>query len=235
LTAIVVLSGCGGDDDSGGETTTPASAEANGDPGKTERQGRDASAQGSQPNSESPDSQQGQQGSNVPQPEGGAEQKITPQQRQQATKASIALESPAFQGGTALSARYTCDGENVSPPLSWPDVPGGTEELVIFVLNFLPVNEALFFDWAVAGLDPGLREIEEGKLPPGAVVGKNSFGKRGYALCPQEKGKEERYAFLIYAIPEALSPSPGFDPLELREAVIQQAGSAGVRIVPYKP
>jgi len=221
LAAVLVLTGCGGGNDSSDTAAsgTSASSEAEGDSAK---QGKGADEEGKQSKSDA------KQGSNAPQSEGEPEPGITPQQRKKATTASVTLESPAFKSGTALPAKYTCDGGNVSPPLKWSGLPPEAAELVLFVLNFQPVDEALFFDWAVAGIDPATEGIEEGKLPPGAVVGKNSFGKRGYSLCPPEAGKSETYAFLLFAIPEALEPEAGFDSLTLREEVLAQHGNAGI-------
>ena len=191
-------------------------------------------ATGEQPsNKSSSNSSKSKPSSKAPLPEGEREPGITPQQRKKATTASLTLESPAFKGGTALPARFTCDAKNTSPPLRWPAVPAGTGELVLIALNLLPVEGALFFDWAVAGLDPSLTELKEGELPQGAILGTNSFGKRAYGLCPPSKGKEERYLFMLYAIPEALNPKPGFDPLQLREEVLAEHGDVGLLATSY--
>ena len=70
------------------------------------------------------------------------------------------LESPAITAAPAhpgrLAATYTCDGKDSWPELRWSGVPAGTAELVLFAMNVQPVEEKLFVDWAVAGLDPGL-------------------------------------------------------------------------------
>ena len=150
--------------------------------------------------------------------------------------ADISLETPssppsATGGPQALSAQYTCDGKNTSPALRWQGVPGGTAELVLFAMNLRPVNETLFFDWAVAGLSPDLEEIPAGKLPEGAVVGRNSFGKTGYGICPQ--GGEETYMFTLFALPKKLSPAQGFDPLALRKSVAGASGNVGLLALSY--
>jgi phosphatidylethanolamine-binding protein (PEBP) family uncharacterized protein len=138
---------------------------------------------------------------------------------------------PSSRGPPALPAEYTCDGKNTSPALSWQGVPEGTAELVLFVMNTQPVGGKLFFDWAVAGLSPDLEEIEAGKLPKGAVVGRNSFGKTGYAICPE--GSSESYVFLLFALPKKLSPSQGFEPLALRKAVSEVSSNAGLMALSY--
>ncbi len=221
LAALLALSGCGGGSSS--ETTAANSTNDNAESGKDSAAG--AASKGTQSPAE--ESGNGKQGSNVSQPNGEREPGITPEQRRKATTADISLESPTLTAGAGIPARHTCAGEDESPPLKWSGLPDDAAELVLLVLNSNPVNEALFFDWAVAGLDPSLEGIEEGKLPPGAVVGKNSFGKNGYSICPPEAGKSESYVFMLYAIPEVLSPEEGFDPLPLREAVVDQSGHVG--------
>jgi phosphatidylethanolamine-binding protein (PEBP) family uncharacterized protein len=150
--------------------------------------------------------------------------------------ASMTLQSPSSQpssgGPAALSAQYTCDGKNTSPALSWQGVPGGTAELALLVMNIQPVEGKLFFDWAVAGLSPELEQIEAGKLPGGAVVGRNSFGKSGYGICPEGGG--ETYMFTLLALPKKLSPSQGFDPLAFRKAALEASGNAGLLALSYQ-
>lgn len=239
--AMLALAGCGGDDDSsegnttGNTTEQSAGAEAgdnDGAGGKASEGDGEGAGKGTGGGEDGDaGAQGGQQGPGAAQPEGEREPGITPQQRQKATAASLTLTSPAFQPGKALPSVHTCDGADTSPPLRWTGVPDGTAELVLLTLNFQPVNEALFFDWAVAGLDPGLASLEAGKLPPGAVLGKNSFGKRGYSICPPSGS--ETYIFMLYAIPSSLDLEAGFDPLAAREAVLDQAGDVGLLSATY--
>ncbi|MFP5388553.1 MAG: YbhB/YbcL family Raf kinase inhibitor-like protein [Thermoleophilia bacterium] len=147
----------------------------------------------------------------------------------------MTLTSPSSQsssaGPQALPATYTCDGKGTSPALSWQGVPQGTAELVLFAMNVQPVEGKLFFDWAVAGLNPELEEIEAGKLPKGVVVGRNGFGKTGYEICPESGG--ETYMFTVFALPKKLSPSQGFDPSALRKEVLDASGNVGLLALGY--
>jgi phosphatidylethanolamine-binding protein (PEBP) family uncharacterized protein len=142
----------------------------------------------------------------------------------------MSLQSPAIppsgEGPGALPATYTCDGKDSWPTLRWGGVPPGTSELAVFAMSVQPVEEQLFVDWAVAGLDPGLEGIEAGQLPKGAVVGTNGFGKRGYSICPSGTG--EIYMFAVYALPTRLSPQKGFDARELRKEVLAASGNVGL-------
>ena len=149
----------------------------------------------------------------------------------------MTLESPNLVAGAGsvrqLPAKYTCDGTNTWPTLHWKGTPAGTAELALFAMNVQPVGGKLFFDWAVAGLDPGLEEIEAGKLPKGAVVGRNSFGQNGYSICPGGQG--EIYVFALYALPKKLAANRGFDPRDQRKAVLDVSGNAGLLAMSYGP
>jgi phosphatidylethanolamine-binding protein (PEBP) family uncharacterized protein len=142
----------------------------------------------------------------------------------------MSLESPAIQAVEgnpgSLSPVYTCDGENSWPAMSWRGVPADTAELALFVMNVQPVEDQLFVDWAVSGIDPDLSGIEAGKLPPGAVVGQNGFGRKGYSLCPAGRG--EIYMFAVYALPNRLGLRPGFDAREARAQVLETSGNVGL-------
>lgn len=228
LVAILALSGCGGSDDSADTATSEASpagaeAEKNG-----EKQGKAASGQGAGQSEKASSPKQGSGGS-----EGEREPGITPEQERQATTADIKLESPSFKNGAALPAKYTCDGKNTWPALRWSGLPPEAGELVLLVLSVDPAEQKLLFDWAVGGLDPSLTSIEEGKLPPGAVVGENSFGKDGYAICPKP-GTAQNYIFMLFAIPKALDPKPGFEARPFREEVLAEHGSVGLLNAPYQ-
>jgi phosphatidylethanolamine-binding protein (PEBP) family uncharacterized protein len=168
-------------------------------------------------------------------PKGEPEPGITPQQRREATVASMRLDSPSVPpssgGPGALPVQYTCDGKSTSPALHWQGVPEGTAELVLFAMNLQPVQGKLFFNWAVAGISPTSEEIKAGQLPKGAVVGRNSFGKVDYELCPE--GSTETYMFALFAIPQKLSPSRGFDPFALRKEVTDTSGNVGLLALSY--
>jgi phosphatidylethanolamine-binding protein (PEBP) family uncharacterized protein len=233
--AALAVSGCGGADGSAAQATStaastststrqaeaarPSSSAAGG-----HKQGKAGGKPGGQAANEAPAARQG---AKLPQPQGEREPGITPAQRKKATTASIALSSPGFAPGATLPAANTCTGKDTSPALRWSGVPDGTAELVLLVLNVEPVQGHLFFDWAVGGLDPSLEGIEAGKLPQGAVLGRNGDGKSAYSICPP-KGGSENYVFMLYAIPTALEPKPGFSPIALREAILAQAGNVGL-------
>jgi phosphatidylethanolamine-binding protein (PEBP) family uncharacterized protein len=249
VVAAIVLAGCGGGSSdgssSGGGSTADVASGSSAGPGGTNEAasggaGGEAgtgagSAQGGSNGASATAGGGGKHGARVPQPEGEPEPGITPQQRREVTVASMTLESPSSAPSSAgpqtLPATYTCDGKGVSPALRWQGVPQGTAELVLFAMNIQPVEGQLFFDWAVAGMSPDLTEVEAGKLPKGAVVGRNGFGKATYEICP--KGGGETYMFTVFALPKKLSPAQGFDPSVLRREVLGASGNVGLLALSY--
>lgn len=245
--AVLLLTGCGGG--SGDPETTsaaqgsgqgPGTAQGSPAPGAAEEKAKAAETDGGQgassgsssggPNATAPQGSGQKHGPRIALPKGPTEQAPTPAEIAQATVADMRLESPAILASEGspghLAATYTCDGADSWPALRWSGVPAGTAELALFVMNIQPVEEQLFVDWAVAGLDPSLEGIQAGQLPKGAVVGTNGFGKRGYSICPQGGG--EIYMFAIYALPQSLSPPKGFDGRELRKEVLDVSGNVGL-------
>jgi phosphatidylethanolamine-binding protein (PEBP) family uncharacterized protein len=145
---------------------------------------------------------------------------------------NLSVAGDGSEGGIgSLPAAYTCDGKDISPPISWQNVPIGTAELAIFALNLLPVGGKLHVDWAVAGIDPSMDGLKAGELPAGAVVGGNGAGGNGYSICTA--GAPETYVFALYALPKSLAPKSGFDPLSLRKEATRMSDSVGLYTVSY--
>jgi phosphatidylethanolamine-binding protein (PEBP) family uncharacterized protein len=131
--------------------------------------------------------------------------------------ASISLSSSAFRPGGPIDSRYTCDGQNISPPLSWHGVPAAAAELFLLVADIGGGSSAAL-QWAVA-MPPTTTEIPAGGLPPGAVVGLNSLGKAAWGGVCGEKGKLQHITFILYALNHKLSLQPGFQASVARTAL----------------
>lgn len=117
------------------------------------------------------------------------------------------LTSTAFSDCTAIPARFTCDGEKVSPQLTWTGVPAGTQSLVLVVEDpDVPRNlrpDGLFVHWLVWNIPPSVTTIAENSQPAG-VPGLNSAGQIGYVPpCPPHG--VHRYYFRIYALDAELT------------------------------
>lgn len=131
------------------------------------------------------------------------------------------LSSPAFQHQGSIPDRYTCDGENISPPLEIRDVPTGTFSLVLLMDDHdLPETAPVdvWDHWVVYNIPPDTASIVEGVSPPG-VFGSNSWGKTGYGgPCPPDR--EHRYVFRLYALDMTLSLEAGATKQQVEEAMV---------------
>ena len=113
------------------------------------------------------------------------------------------LSSSAFKDGGAIPARYTCDGENVSPPLAWRDLPPGTEALALIV-DDPDAPAKVWVHWLLYDFPPAPAELPEGvpaqgSLDNGASQGLNDFHELGYGgPCPPRG--THRYRFTLYAL-----------------------------------
>jgi phosphatidylethanolamine-binding protein (PEBP) family uncharacterized protein len=130
----------------------------------------------------------------------------------------------SFAPRAPLPARYTCDGANVAPPLRWGRVPAGTVEVDLFVTSLTRTGETT--EWAVAGLKPRLHSLVAGRLPAGAIVGRNSFGETGYSVCPS-KGSTSSYFVLVVPLPHRIPVSPGFEGQALSARAVHIARHEG--------
>jgi Raf kinase inhibitor-like YbhB/YbcL family protein len=114
----------------------------------------------------------------------------------------IQIESPALSEGAAMPTRFTCDGENVSPPLRWSGVPEDATELRISLTD-PDAPRGTFTHWLVTGVDPATSKVEEGTVPVDGTEGRNDFGDTGYGgPCPPA-GAPHRYVFTVEALDAA--------------------------------
>jgi Raf kinase inhibitor-like YbhB/YbcL family protein len=142
-----------------------------------------------------------------------------------ALPATITVRSSALDAGGALPARFTCSGEDLSPPLEWSSVPSGTAEVAL-VVDDPDAPNGTYVHWIVTGVDPGTAGVDEGALPSGGVVADNSAGHARYdGPCPPH-GAPHRYRFTVYALARKSSLSPGSP---TRQALSRIEGAATAR------
>ena len=130
---------------------------------------------------------------------------------------AFTLRSGAFAAGGAIPARYTCDGADVSPDLSWDGVPDGTAALVLIVDD---PDAGGFVHWLVLDMPPDRASLAPGAGKAGGSLqqGTNGFGSATWGgPCPPSG--VHRYRFTLYALaaPLALNGAPGGGPV--REAL----------------
>jgi len=118
------------------------------------------------------------------------------------------LTSTAFAAGAPIPVMYTCDGDNVSPPLAWGSVPAGTVELA---LTDVDPDANNFVHWVMAGIDPSVQAIDVGTVPDGAVQAKNGKGSVGFTGSCPPKGSPHHYVFTLYALTTPSGVTDGED------------------------
>jgi Raf kinase inhibitor-like YbhB/YbcL family protein len=112
--------------------------------------------------------------------------------------ADFVLQSSAFDRGGPIPRRHSCEGEDLSPPLSWSGAPEGTRSLAL-VVDDPDAPAGTFTHWLAWALDPGATGLDEGEAAP--VEGRNDFGTSGYrGPCPPSGHGRHRYSFRLYAL-----------------------------------
>jgi Raf kinase inhibitor-like YbhB/YbcL family protein len=135
----------------------------------------------------------------------------------------IEFSSPAFGDGEPIPMQYTCDGDDMSPPLRWSDVPAGTRSISI-ILDDPDAPGSIFRHWSLYDLPSATRSLKEaqptsGKLQNSTRQGKNDFDATGYrGPCPP-RGEEHEYLFFIYALSEPLKLGENATPSEVSNAI----------------
>jgi Raf kinase inhibitor-like YbhB/YbcL family protein len=120
---------------------------------------------------------------------------------------TIQITSSAFSEGGTIPQKYTCDGVNVSPPLSWTGLPNGTKSLAM-IADDPDAPVGTWVHWVLYDIPSDLSQLAEGAQGIG-TPGINDFRKTGYGgPCPP-KGKPHRYYFKLYALDTALNLKPG--------------------------
>lgn len=120
---------------------------------------------------------------------------------------ALALTSPVFEHGQPILRKYTCNGDDVSPPLEWTEVPAGTKSLALIVDDPDAPDPAapkrVWVHWVLYNLPPDTSRLAEGlggaDLPAGTLEGLNDWVKLGYGgPCPPIG--QHRYFFRLYAL-----------------------------------
>lgn len=114
-------------------------------------------------------------------------------------RAALQVSSSAFAANQAIPPKYTCDGTQTSPPLSWSKVPAGTQSIAILV-DDPDAPRGTFTHWLVTGISPTTTSLAAGApLPQGAMAARNGKGEARYTgPCPPEG--RHRYVFRVYAL-----------------------------------
>ncbi|QHN08716.1 YbhB/YbcL family Raf kinase inhibitor-like protein [Methanothermobacter sp. THM-2] len=132
------------------------------------------------------------------------------------------LKTRAFNDGGRIPSRYTCDGENISPPLEWDGVPGEARSLAL-ICDDPDAPSKVWTHWVIFNIPPTSGGLDEnvpgmGRLPDGSVQGYNDSGTIGYrGPCPPSG--VHRYFFRLYALDTMLDLEPGAGKEDVLEAM----------------
>jgi len=128
------------------------------------------------------------------------------------------VSSPVFAPRAAIPVEYSRRGGNLSPPLAFTAIPGGTKSLAL-VMDDPDVPAGDWIHWLVANIPPDTAQLAAGKLPAGAVIGANSWSAARYD-GPQPPSGTHRYMIRVYALDATLSAlESGFTQGQLADAM----------------
>lgn len=129
---------------------------------------------------------------------------------------SLKIESPAFKDQEKIPSKYTCEGEDLSPPLHFINIPTKAKSLALIV-DDPDAPMGTFDHWIAWNLPPTTTELKEGAAVP--LEGVNGFGATRYrGPCPP-RGKPHRYFFKLYALDTLLDLEAGSTKSGLEQAM----------------
>jgi Raf kinase inhibitor-like YbhB/YbcL family protein len=130
---------------------------------------------------------------------------------------SLDINSTVFESGGTIPEKYSCDGENISPPIEWRGVPSEAESLVLVCDDPDAGSVDPFTHWVLYNIPANAVRLPESfndqmeSLHWDGTQGRNSFGNTRYdGPCPPT-GENHRYFFRMYALDEDLDLPPGMN------------------------
>jgi Raf kinase inhibitor-like YbhB/YbcL family protein len=144
---------------------------------------------------------------------------------------SIIVTSPAFRDGRPIPARFSCDGDNVSPPLAWQGVPSAAKAVAL-VVDDPDAPRGTFVHWVLLDLAPDTSSLAQGSVPTGATQATNSAGKATYfGPCPPSG--THHYRFTVYALTSATGLPTGANLNRALKAINSSAIARGQLVGTY--
>jgi Raf kinase inhibitor-like YbhB/YbcL family protein len=156
----------------------------------------------------------------------------------EARSAEISLTSTAFEHGGSIPYLYTCEGDDISPPLQWGGAPV-TARSYAMVCEDPDAPRGTWIHWVLYNISGDAVELTKAvptlpELPSGARHGRNTAGDMAYAgPCPPP-GKPHRYFFRLYALDISLNLPPGATKEELEHAMAQHIVAQGTLMGTYQ-
>ncbi len=148
---------------------------------------------------------------------------------------TLYISSSVFEEGDKIPAKYTCDGDNISPSLAWGDMPEATNSLALIV-DDPDAPFGTWTHWVLYNLPANINGLPEAvpmtdQLENGGMQGRNDFGQIGYGgPCPPGSG--HHYHFTLYALSKVLDVASGASKSQVLDAmqgnIIEQAHLIGI-------
>lgn len=129
------------------------------------------------------------------------------------------LSSSSFSHTDTIPSQYTCDGQNISPELSWGNIPEGTQSFAL-ICDDPDAPVGTWVHWILYNLPANITNLKENiqTLPSGTQVGLNSWDKKTYGgPCPPSG--RHRYFFKLYALDIVLDVNPGMTSDSLQQTM----------------
>ncbi len=139
------------------------------------------------------------------------------------TMQNISISAEAFKAGGTIPAEYTCDGDDVSPSLSWEGTPASVKSITL-IMDDPDAPGRTFVHWVLFNIPASTKGLPKGipknkTLGDGSRQGITDFGGVGYGgPCPPP-GKPHRYYFKIYALDTVLNLPPGSSKADVEKAM----------------
>ncbi|MGQ0736850.1 MAG: YbhB/YbcL family Raf kinase inhibitor-like protein [Acidobacteriota bacterium] len=163
----------------------------------------------------------------------------------QAAPHTITVSSPVLKDGQPIPRDYTADGKNISPPITWSNLPAGTKELALVCEDPVAPTPQPFVHWVVYKIPPTAKGLPEGMpidattaMPAdlaGTIQGMSGFRRpiwRGPA--PPKPGVVHRYHFIVFALDAVLDLQPGLTKPQLLEAMKGHIIGQGQLVATYE-
>lgn len=130
------------------------------------------------------------------------------------------IKSSVFDEDGLIPSKYTCDEQDISPPLEWENVPSGTKSFAL-ICDDPDAPGGIWVHWVVYNIPSNVFQLEEDIKPDQGdtlLQGSNSWSRTGYGgPCPP-KGTH-RYFFKLYALNDVLPLKPGMTKKELLQSM----------------
>ncbi len=148
----------------------------------------------------------------------------------------VRVEAFTSSHGNTIPIKYTCDGEQISPGVTWHDVPEGTQSFMLIMEALdVPNRSNPLTLWIVFDIPSDVREIVTNSVPEFAKLGTNDRGKADYSgPCPAPGPTLQRYCIKLYALDKELDLPAGTIKRTLEAAMKDHILAKDEAIATYK-